>query len=218
MNANTLVLIFLVGTLGINSFDRCGTDQQTERAIRSDPNVPIASRLLPTDQAVSVYQIQLEGLTPSPRRRESFDAEIKQFQPAEFIGVVRVTSARGELTTDGTWVRTKVDASVDQLVRAKSNPTSGGMVTFALDGGSTMIDNVAVTAGKFWRFDVGERYLAVLYSNTRRPELNPSVVFRINANGLLEHIKNNKGEEEAFATNFVGRSVAEVTEALARGQ
>ncbi len=111
-------------------------------------------------------------------------------------------------------MRTKVNATIEQLVRSTSTTT--GAVTFGFDGGSTTIGDVAVTAGTFWQFDAGETYLVVLYSNTKRTELVPSVAFRVNANGVLEHIQNSKGKSVTFATNFVGRNVTEVAEALAR--
>ncbi len=75
MNANALVTLIVVGTLGLSSVHPVFAEQSAERVIRYDRNVPIADRLLPSDEVVSVYKMQLEGVT-APRRRESFDAEI----------------------------------------------------------------------------------------------------------------------------------------------
>ena len=211
---NRAYIPLLVAMLGVNCMDgRCLMTQTPGRPIRFSPDVPIANRLLPDDKEVFVYMETLPGYR-TDGAPESFDQEIKRLRISEIIAVVRVETVDGELIEDGTWIGTKVNAKIEQLVQSPPGSTLDSSVEFAFSGGTTEINKVVVTAGTFWQFVQGERYLILLYPGIKG--LSLSLAFRANPNELLEFVPliDNQGCIVRFKTNLVGRNVSDVVEAL----
>jgi len=210
---NSMVIPLLTATFAFNWFgSACPLAQQSQRSIPYKRDQAIADRLLPGDRAVVVYKETLPGLRAGSRN-ESFDEEVLRLRRAEAAAVVRVAAVQGELIDDGTWIRTHVSARVEQTVKAAPGRTADS-VDFAFNGGTMRIGETVVTAGTFPKFAQGERYLVFLITDPGIAGLYPSLAYRINVQGVLEHIENGQGGTQSFKTNLVGRDVADVIQAL----
>ena len=206
-------LVRLVAAVGIISFG--GGCDRSQRTIPYRSDVPIEGRLLPGDKAVLV-QMELPDRKTDTGPQESFDQEIQRLRRGEITALVRVTAATGEIADRGTWVRTRVSAELDRLVKAREGSALGPAIEFTYSAGTARIGNVVVTTGKFPRFVEGEQYLVFLriQQGTSASLVWDGIGFRVDARGALQRVAISDGGEQSFRTNLVGRSVSDVIEAL----
>ena len=190
-----------------------GCQQSSQRTISYEADRPIAERLLPSDTRVVV---EMGTSTPPPPKQESYEQEIARLKKGEIIALVRVSSAAGEVADGGTWIRTRVHADVERVVRARRKLEPS--IEFTYSGGNARIGNVDVTTGKFPQFDEGETYLVFLVVRPgTAATLNwTGTAFRVNSQGALARVGINDGTEQSFGTNLAGRTASEVADALAR--
>jgi hypothetical protein len=207
-----LTTLLIAATVCGASCDR----SSSERTIAYTADRPIAERLLPGDKHV-VVQMKLSE-PPSTAAPQSFDQEIERLRRGEIMALVRVTAAAGEIADQGTWIRTRVNADVDRIVRAPANKPWGESIAFTFSGGTAQIGSVVVSTGKYPVFTTGEQYLVSLGTRLgdRSSLMWNGVGFRVDAAGTLQRVAINDGGEQTFPTSLVGRSVVEVIEALAR--
>jgi hypothetical protein len=208
-------LIARLALLGILSFAGGCERSQTQRTIPYDSKRPIAGRLLPGDKEVLVeMKIPDEKADAGPQ--ESFDQEIQRLRRNPIIALVRVASALGEIADRGTWVRTRVNAGIDRLVKGPPDRTRDQLIEFTYSAGTAQIGEVVVTTGKFPRFVQGEPYLVFLLTRPGNPALIwDGVAFRVDEQGALQRVAIDGGGEQSFKTNLIGRSATEVMAALA---
>jgi hypothetical protein len=210
-----LLLLIFVGSLVARLLGGVQVIAQApQRSLLYNPDVPIADRLLPTDKQVLIYKAQLPGFRVDEGNPESFDQEIRRLQRAEIIAVVQISSANGELTADGTWIRSRLTARIHQLVQANSTTQIGGSLEFGFPNGTAAIGQVVVTAGTFRQFVEGQRYLVFLVIDPGIRGYSPALAFLLNPQGNLERVKNSDGSEQRFRTNLIGRNVSDVVESL----
>jgi hypothetical protein len=163
-------VVVAVSGVGCRS-DGCPVVWPPARLIKLERNVSIATRLRPGDKEVVVCRVQESPpYGPLSRTEYSFAQEVDIRKPGDFtvlIAVVRVMSAKGELSQDGAWVRTRVRAQVDRVVGSRLGGVLDPALEFFLGSGTTQMGAVTVTAGNFLLFAPGERYLVFLYRNGR---------------------------------------------------
>jgi hypothetical protein len=118
----------------------------------------------------------------------------------------------------GTWIRTTVKGGVDRLVMVPPARAVGESIEFTYAAGTAKIGDVVVTTGNFPRFVEGEQYLVFLLTRPGQPSslIWNGVAFRVDNQGVLQHVGLNEGGEQSFTTSLVGRNISEVTAALER--
>src|SRR5262245_57649426 len=124
----------------------CACGQASERTIPYRSDRSIAERLVPGDTKVLV-EMKQSSPPASPSRQETFEQEIQRLKKSEVIVLARISSAAGEMADRGTWVRTRIRADVERVVRA--NRELGPAIEFTYSGGNARIGSVEVSTGKF---------------------------------------------------------------------
>ena len=202
-----MVVTLAIDSLGVG----CVGLDAPQRTILYDERIPIAERLSPNDKQVVVIQRLTPGLVVDPTTYESFDDEISRLRDVDVIALVRIVKAEGELTDDGTWIRTRVTADVEHVVRSRSKTPFRNQIEFSFPGGTAKIRDTFVTAGIFPRYTPSNRYLVFLSTN---PSTFPELAFRIDAKGVVRPIVNSDGNEQVFKTNLIGLHYSSLSNAL----
>jgi hypothetical protein len=169
MTKRIVALMLALGCIGIGC-DRADP-AAPGRPIVYHPDKSIASRLLPDDTEVFVHYPK-GG--PPPLRvpyPKNLAEEIEGLRHSEVIAVVRVTSVQGELVEQGAWVRTKISANVEKLLKASPERVIQGSIETGFRAGTTQIGDVVVNAGISPHYVAGERYLMFLYWATRSQQV-----------------------------------------------
>jgi hypothetical protein len=201
----------LIGLLGIDWFGAgCVSWQTQPRRLLYNPQVAIAERLLPGDKEVFVYKESAGPDTPVPTDH-TYEQEIQKLRLRDITALIRVNTVNADLVEKGTWIRTSISGSVEQLIPDNDEKQLSNALEFTFPGGSMRIKDVAVTAGSYPQFNQGERYLVSLVT---RPRVALVLAYHVDASGILRPMKSNSGSEQSFYTKLFGRNVSEVFEAL----
>jgi len=208
-------LLSAFGVIGVAA--ECALVDTQQRTIIYDPDIAIADRLRPDDKDVVVVKRLLPPLTANPSTVRSFDEEISRLRRSETAAVVKVRDIRGDLSDQGTWIRTRITADIDRIIYS-SGPPAGQSIEFGFAAGRTMVGAVTVTAGTFPQYKDGERYLVFLSTDPGIKGMFPSTAFHLSADGLLERLRDNRGEEQSTRTNLVGLNISDVVQALERAK
>lgn len=195
MRLHSLVLIILgavalVGELSAEtSSNRVHASQeQPPRRIRWEEHLTITEQLRPDDEVVVVEMpdgddVVKDGI-PTPKSELSYEVQ----NPFANIAIVELKSAAGVLALNDTWVQTKLDVIVREvllaapILPATEKVAVGRSLDLRLGGGEIQIGKVKVRAGTVASFLVGRRYLVFL---GRRNEAG-SYTFRTEGPFLLE--------------------------------
>lgn len=219
LTGQKLVLIsFFVVASGVGWIGGTGClfDVGQTRTITYDRKVPIAERLTIDDKDVFISKISSGPLKSNQETGESFDEEVDRLALAEAIAILRVTTAQSELIEGGTWVRTKITAEIQQAIKSSSETAMNRSVEFTVDGGTVQIGKVNVTAGSCPRFVPDEQYLVLLATDRSINGFYLDDAFHVNAQGVLERVKDNRGLTDSSRTKLVGRDVSSVAKALSQ--
>ena len=188
------------------------------RVLRFDSNVPIAQRLLDDDTIVTI-EMPPGDLIGLPTTRETYLQEISRMGGSEEIVVAEASVNESTVVDNGTWIRTRVGFRTVQIVRSSANiERQSGWVEAWHEGGSVRIGGVQVVAEATQRFTPGDRYLLFLASDRGRGIFMVSHSFRVNSDGVLENSVKGNLAGGSRQSNFIGRLLADVSDALGRVQ
>lgn len=114
---------------------------------------PITKQLSADDEHVLVEEFAITD----PVRLSNEELIRLRVDSAASIVVVRATAVAGELTDDGTWIRTRVRGVVEQAIKGQRG--NGHSFEFYVHGGEARIGKVRVQAGDFPVLQTGRSYL-----------------------------------------------------------
>lgn len=203
-------LVTIWAALNFVAFAAGCAPEGSTREIPYDPRLPIAAQLLPTDKQVVITRDPSDAHVPLATGR-SYEAELDRLRVGDMVALVRVTSVRGELVRQGSWIETRVAAQIEKLLRSNFSQSAPGPIEFAFSGGETSIGAISVTAGPFPRFQEGDQYLVVL---TKHPNVLLSSALHVNAAGILEPLESSNGTAQFSQTPLVGKRATDVVRDL----
>lgn len=104
---------------------------------------PITSQLIPGDVIVEIRVLQVS----EPAMEQSRAGELQTYQYTDDVLLVHELDRRPVLVANGSWIRTRVRASVERVYKTKHlAATAGATVEYDYDGGETIINGVLVKA------------------------------------------------------------------------
>lgn len=136
------------------------------RQIIEQPNVPIASRLLPDDEMVLVERAGFETRFVDETVLDVQEDLDLRASKSDLIMVADCVAAEGFLINNDSYVRSKVTFLPVLVLKDSAQVTSepGGLVPVFHGGGDVRIKGVLVRAGYFYVYKPGARYLMFLRS------------------------------------------------------
>lgn len=223
MKATTVSAIALaVGQIWLATVTSTRSDQSQvqglpARVIEFDPTIPVAKRLRPDDSVVVIKMLSGPPLI-GQRAPESFTQEIERLANRDAIAVVDIINTEGVWVDDGTWLRTQVTGTVNQLIKwdgsTEQRPTR---IEFWHHNGETILKGVRVIAGSYLEFERGRRYLVFLYQ-ARPWGLTVVQAYALGTDGRLERIRYSSGAFDSNASTLTGREFNQVVDALTRAK
>lgn len=197
--------------------DLSALSQEPTRTIRYDPAVSIPDRLLAGDVNVIVTK---GPWTPQGRapNQDTFEETIRRLASYNTAAVSRISEAQGLLVDGNTWIRTRFRAQAIDMVKAGPLMDHAGHVEFWQDGGRVQLGSVTVSAGIFVEFHPQQEYLLFFRTDPGRGTTYAAQAFRVDSKRVLQPVTRHDGSTVYAATALFGRTVSEVTAALAQAQ
>ena len=138
------------------------------RTILYRPGVALGTRLLPDDQVVLVKQEPGLLVLPGKQTRQQKIAFLTR--SSDVVVVADVSNVVSELTTDKSWINTRVVALAGEVLKSRKRPFERGQqLDIEYEGGGELtIRSCLVKAGEPLKVEAGRRYLLflVVHPNT----------------------------------------------------
>jgi hypothetical protein len=135
------------------------------RTILEQPNVPIASRLLPGDEFVVIARpnVGIFVNTTVPDVSEDLDLRARV---SDLIVVAELVGSEAFLSENDSWIRTRRTFRPLRVVKDAKKVISEAspLLTVYHGGGEAKINGVLVRAGYFYAYEAGRKYLLFLRS------------------------------------------------------
>jgi len=140
----------------------------------------IRQQLLPDDQIVQIVREQgAIQFDPAPTAPQLIDWVVSR---SDVVAVGEIRESAGVLVEDGTWIRTRVVAVVEEVFKDINRPLRrGGRLEFNFNGGEVMIGKVLVKAWQAPQLHEGRRYFIFAAVNP-----DTGVMFNTHAPLLIE--------------------------------
>lgn len=186
--------------------------QRRPVVLRHEPGVPLTTRLPGTGEDVRLVSsatfdtVQLDPVPPLEELEGCASV-------SEVAVAATVTESLGVLTTDQSWIRTRLVARVDAVAVASTRRLvqRGGTIILYHDGGTMVIGRDRVTSGGGPVFSIGSRYVLFLVDN-EAGELEPYCQWHARADDRMGPVKDN----ETAPPELGGFTLAEIIAALAK--
>lgn len=155
--------------------------QKPDRELVSS-QVPIIDRLLEGDTSVRIRELRAPKHTnPYP----SAELELRGLADIEELVIIRQVKPQPFLTPSGNWIKTRVTATVGQVLNTDRLALStGSPISFEVDGGEMIIRGVRVLAGSPPQFDA-QRYLIGLQFHPGLKQWQLVKLFEITAKSTI---------------------------------
>ena len=190
------------------------TAARDQRVVRTLPHqrVPIESRLEPDDQIVEMdYWADVVHPDNGVETREEIVARMTR--QTNLIATVRISQVTPFLVEDGSWIRTRVTGTADDVLKGPNDRKFEAQ----FDGGEMVIKGVRIKADSYPMLRPGSRYLIFVQSGGGTPWIldafsleNGKIV------GRPEWARATDLPENPFAGRSVQQAISDVKKALAR--
>ncbi len=160
----SLVALILLVLSGCVDSDANPEVHKVERArvIRYDRALPIASRLLPQDDVVTVKKSSFPPLI-AMNTGQTLDEGLDDAMRHDAVVLATGLTNGGVLIDNGTWIRGKVTGSIVEVIKATSQlDAASGRVTFSHQDGELFLKSVLIRAGTYPVFVAESQYLLFL--------------------------------------------------------
>jgi hypothetical protein len=135
----------------------------------------VSLRILVTAGCGVILLVELNGSaggqSASPRvrtipYRPAVALETRLLPDDQVVIVLEVTNVVSALTTDKSWIDTRVMALADEVLKSRKRPlVPGQQLDVEYEGGKLMIGSCLVTAGEPLKIEAGRRYLLFLVAH-----------------------------------------------------
>ena len=178
---------------------------------------PIIEQLRPGDRVVTLDSPKIgDGLEKQPG---SVDEALNELMIMPEVVVFRVQRSESYLVENGTWVRTRVSAQVENAVRhSASIPWGDAPNQLILDAedGEIQLKGVTVKAGRYPILVPGSRYLGLLAYDGNNKSWYLGIGYAIDRNNKLQRLNNWDGTAHSFESPLEGLPLETVIDRLKR--
>jgi hypothetical protein len=210
-----LVALVLLGGLVLAAVQSRGTGSQ-DQTIRSRKGTPLQALIPSGVTTVTIEKDQTPSLSVDPPPGMNQLEWITSLSP--FVFVLRVESVMPQLTPDGDWITSTVNARIEDVLRSPVNQPhlAGDTIEFIQEGGDMTIAGTVVHAVVSWTyaFQASERYLVFAkLTSSSQWIVSDSDSYKITSLGRIVSL----GRESSKATTAArSESNVALAEAIAR--